>query len=158
MDQRGRIVEIIDERTAMMKMQRNSACASCGKCIGSSSSESQEIIVEVDNTIGAKLGDEVEVSMDQIDVMKALGILYGIPLLGLLIGSVGSYYILKSLGVTSMLEVLSALVGFAFTGLAYLLIRSREGKFRASRKYMPTITRVVIDLNTCSLDGSCEGM
>ena len=66
--------------------------------------------------------------MDQIDVMKALGILYGIPLLGLLIGSVGSYYIFESLGVTSMLEVLSALVGFAFTGLAYLLIKSREGK------------------------------
>ena len=145
MDQRGRIVEIVDERTAMMRMQRNSACASCGKCIGSSSSESQEIIVEVDNSIGAKLGDNVEVSMDQIDVMKALGILYGIPLLGLLLGSVGSYYIF-------------ALVGFAFTGLAYLLIKSREGKFRASRKYMPTVTRVVIDLNTCSLDGSCEGM
>mgnify|MGYP000979300901 FL=1 len=96
--------------------------------------------------------------MDQIDVMKALGILYGIPLLGLLIGSVGSYYVFEMIGVKGMLEVLSALVGFAFTGLAYLLIRSREGKFRASRKYMPTVTRVVIDLNTCSLDGSCEGM
>ncbi len=158
MDQRGRIVEIVDEKTAMMKMQRNSACASCGKCIGSSSSESKEIVVEVDNSIGAKLGDNVEVSMDQIDVMKALGILYGIPLIALLIGSVGSFYILESAGVTNMLEILSALIGFAFTGISYLLIRTRENKFRASRKYMPTVTRVVIDLNTCPVDGSCGDM
>lgn len=158
MDQRGKIVEIIDDRTAMMKMQRNSACASCGKCIGSSSSESQEITVEVDNTIGAKIGDQVEVSMDQIDIMRALGILYGIPLMGLLVGAVGSYYILEAVGIIKGLEVLSALIGFVFTGLAYFFIRSREGKFRASRKYMPTVTRVVIDISAYQVDTTCDSI
>ena len=32
MNQQGFIVEIVDDKTAKMRMQRHSACASCGKC------------------------------------------------------------------------------------------------------------------------------
>ena len=31
MNQQGFIVEIVDDKTAKMRMQRHSACASCGK-------------------------------------------------------------------------------------------------------------------------------
>ena len=61
MNQQGFIVEIVDDKTAKMRMQRHSACASCGKC-AKLTSESQDLIVEVDNQIGAKVGDHVEVS------------------------------------------------------------------------------------------------
>ena len=59
MNQQGFIVEIVDDKTAKMRMQRHSACASCGKC-AKLTSESQDLIVEVDNQIGAKVGDHVE--------------------------------------------------------------------------------------------------
>ena len=47
MNQQGFIVEIVDDKTAKMRMQRHSACASCGKC-AKLTSESQDLIVEVD--------------------------------------------------------------------------------------------------------------
>ena len=58
MNQQGDIVEIVDSVTAKLKLKRYSACVSCGKC--ATTSESKDIIVEVDNTIGAKVGDRVE--------------------------------------------------------------------------------------------------
>src|SRR3712207_586252 len=107
MDQRGYIVEVLDDKTARFQMQRMSACASCGKCIGASNSESMDIIVEVDNTIGGQVGDYVEVSMDHVNVMKAVGIVYGIPLIGLIAGTVGSYYALSGIVGGHKLEVRS---------------------------------------------------
>ncbi|WP_101773072.1 SoxR reducing system RseC family protein [Peptostreptococcus faecalis] len=147
MNQNGYIVEVTSENTAMFKMQRQSACASCGKCFGSKSSESQDIIVEVSNDIGAHVGDHVEVSMDQVNVMKAVGIAYGFPLIALIIGSVGSYYILQAFGLEKSLEVLSFFIGIIFTGAAYYVIKRKDAAMRESKKYMPTVTRILIDLN-----------
>lgn len=148
MDQRGYIIEILDEDIATFKMQRMSACASCGKCIGASNSESKEIMVEVENKIGAKPGQYVEVSMEQINVMRAIFIVYGIPLVALIIGSVSSFYLMKSMGIGgNVQEVISFFVGLVFTGIAYLYIRSKDKSFRDSRKYMPTVTRILIDLD-----------
>ena len=60
MNQQGYIVEIVDSVTAKLKLKRHFACASCGKC--ATTSEEKYIIVEADNTIGAKVGDRVEVN------------------------------------------------------------------------------------------------
>lgn len=59
----------------------------CGKCATTNSAESKEILVEVDNTIGAKVGDHVEVSMDNMNVLKAAVMAYIIPLIALLVGN-----------------------------------------------------------------------
>ena len=56
MNQQGFIIEVVDKKTAKMIMQRHSACASCGKCT-KLSSECQDLVVEVDNSIGAKKGN-----------------------------------------------------------------------------------------------------
>ena len=85
--------------------------------------------------------------MEKVNVMKALGIMYGIPLIALLAGTVGGYYILKNTVGGDMLEIYSMLIGFAFTALAYLGIKLKDAKLRDSREYMPTVTRVMIDLN-----------
>ena len=157
MDQKGYIIDIIDDDIATFKMERLSACASCGKCIGSKNPESKEIIVEVENKIGAKAGQYVEVSMEQIDVMKAIFIMYGIPLVALIIGSVGSFYLLGSIGMDGKkLELISFFVGLVFTGIAYLYIKTKDKSYRERRKYMPTVTRVLIDLNMESLNKKTE--
>ena len=70
MNQQGYIIEIVDEKTARLKMQRHSACASCGKC-QTLSSETKDILVEVDNTIGAKIGDHVEVNIS-VEIISGL--------------------------------------------------------------------------------------
>lgn len=146
MNQQGFIMEIVDDRTAKLKMQRHSACAACGKCATADSSESKEILVEVDNTIGAKVGDHVEVSMDNMNVLKAAVMAYIIPLVALLVGTIGTFYILGAIGITSGVEAISGLVGICLTVICYLYLKKNDKKFRDSREFIPVITRILIDL------------
>ncbi|MGO0882068.1 SoxR reducing system RseC family protein [Clostridioides difficile] len=146
MNQQGFIMEIVDDRTAKLKMQRHSACAACGKCATADSSESKEILVEVDNTIGAKVGDHVEVSMDNMNVLKAAVMAYIIPLVALLVGTIGTFYVLGAIGMTSGVEAISGLVGICLTVICYLYLKKNDKKFRDSREFIPVITRILIDL------------
>lgn len=134
MNQQGYIIEIIDKNTAKLKMKRHSACASCGKCI--TSSESKDIIVEVDNSIGAKVGDFVEVNMDSINVLKATAIVYLFPLAVFMIGTIISYYLFKN-------EVISAVVGLISMSITFLILKKNDKKFRDSKEYIPVVTRII---------------
>ncbi|MGX4598541.1 SoxR reducing system RseC family protein [Faecalimicrobium sp. JNUCC 81] len=141
MNQQGYIIEIVDEKTAKLKMQRHSACASCGKCV--TSSEKKDILVEVENAIGAKIGDHVEVNMDNVKVLKATAFVYLIPLMGLLIGTIGTYFILESLGAKSNIEMISAIVGFLTTFICYIVLNKNDKKFKDSKDFIPTITKIL---------------
>ena len=142
MNQQGYIVEIVDSVTAKLKLKRHSACASCGKC--ATTSEEKDIIVEVDNTIGAKVGDKVEVNMETVNVLKAAFIAYAIPLVALLLGTVGTFYSLKAVNVTSNVEFISGVVGLIFTFISFLILRKNDKKFRGSKEYIPVVTRVIV--------------
>ena len=141
MNEQGYIVEIVDSVTAKLKLKRHSACASCGKC--ATTSEEKDIIVEVDNTIGAKVGDRVEVNMETINVLKAAFIVYTIPLIALLIGTVGTFYILNAINFNRNIEIISAIVGLIFTIIVFLILKKNDKKFRDSKEYIPIVTRVI---------------
>ena len=144
MNQQGYIIEIVDEKTARLKMQRHSACASCGKC-QTLSSETKEILVEVDNTIGAKIGDHVEVNMDNMNVLKATALAYIVPLVFLMLGTIGSYFVLdKLIEVQGIgVEIISGLIGIAMMLISYVILRINDNKFRESRKFIPIITNIL---------------
>lgn len=144
MNQKGYIVEIVDDKTVKIKMQKHSACASCGKC--ASSTDKKDIIVEADNSIGAKLGDYVEVNMDSINVIKAASIAYIIPLIALLGGTIAPYTLLSYMNLKFNIELISGAIGLGLTAITYFIIKGKDSKFRDSRTYIPIITKVV-DMN-----------
>lgn len=144
MNQQGYVMEIVDNKTAKLRMQRHSACASCGKC-KDLSSESKDILVEVDNSIGACIGDYVEVNMENINILKATALAYLVPLAFLLGGTAISYFLLYSL--TSIndieLELISGSIGILLMLVAYIILRNNDKKFRESRKFIPVITKIL---------------
>ena len=144
MNQQGYIIEIVDKKTAKLKMQRHSACASCGKC-QTLSSETKEILVEVDNTIGAKVGDHVEVNMDNMNVLKATALAYLVPLIFLLVGTIVSYFMLDMIISTQgiIVELISGIIGIILMLLSYVILKRNDSKFRDSRKFIPVITKII---------------
>ena len=142
MNQQGFIVEIVDDKTAKMRMQRHSACASCGKC-AKLTSESQDLVVEVDNQIGAKVGDHVEVSMESVKVMKATMLAYILPLVFLIAGTAICFIVLNKIEFKGPIELLSGLSGLLFTFLSYLYLRKNDKKYRESRDYIPVVVRII---------------
>lgn len=145
MNQDGYIVEIIDENTAMLRMMRMSAWAKCNKCV-TVSSESEEILVEVDNSIGAKVGDHVMVSMEHMNILKATFLVYVIPMILLIFGIVGSYYILDGIGFSGVKEVVATIIGIILMALSYIYLKINDKKFRESREYVPVVTKILFDL------------
>ena len=141
MKQNGYVVEIVDNITAKIKMEKHSACAACGKC--ASAADKKDIVVEVDNTIGAKVGDFVELNMDSMNVLKAASIVYLIPLITLLGGTIISFYALKNIDIYMNKELLSGLVGLILTAIVYIIIKQKDSKLRESREYIPVITKVI---------------
>lgn len=146
MNQVGQIVEIVNSDTAMLKMRRMSACAKCGKCKSIGDSESQEIVVEVDNSIGAKVGDTVEVTMDNINILKATALVYVVPLIGLMLGVFVTYFILSSTKITTHIEVISGVMGIIVMLLSYLMLKVNDRKFKESKKFLPRVEKILIDL------------
>lgn len=142
MNQQGFIVEIVDNKTAKMRMQRHSACSSCGKC-AKLSSETQDLLVEVDNQIGAKVGDHVEVSMESMKVMKATMLAYMLPLVFLMIGTSVSFYLLNYISYQGPIEIISGACGLICTLLAYLYLKKNDKKYRDSRDYIPIIVKII---------------
>ncbi|MGL5347604.1 MAG: SoxR reducing system RseC family protein [Peptostreptococcaceae bacterium] len=142
MEQQGYIIEIIDNQTAKLKMQRHSACASCGKC--TTTSEKKDIIVEVDNTIGAKVGDRVVVNMESVNVLKATIIVYAIPLIWLMIGTIATYFTIQSVGITNNIEIISGIVGLILMMAAFFVIKTKDRKYRESREYIPIVTKIIV--------------
>ena len=142
MEQQGYIIEIIDEKTAKLKIQRHSACVSCGKCF--TTSQKKHLVIEVDNSIGAKVGDRVSINMESINILKAVGTAYIFPLISLLMGTIGSYYILQLIDNVKNIEIISSMIGIVIMLLSFFILKKNDNKFRQTRQYIPVITKIIV--------------
>jgi sigma-E factor negative regulatory protein RseC len=118
---------------AEVTVGRTTACDSCGKCmIGK---ENQTVHALVDNPIGAKIGDIVDVEIEFGSMMSASFVAYGIPFLAFFAGALLGYYILGgTFGLNG--NVMGLILGFGFIGISYLVIHAldKKGRFKQSFK------------------------
>jgi sigma-E factor negative regulatory protein RseC len=141
MKQTGVVVGL-DGNIAKVKMQRHTACGDCGAC---QVSESQlKVILDAENTVGAKTGDFVEVDMETMDFLSAVVVVYLFPLISLIVGIFAGYYGFLALGfVDRTAQGLGAVIGILAAALTYLAIRSNENKIKDMKKYKPAISSIV---------------
>ncbi len=133
MDRVGRVVELIDQSTAKVLMQKHTDCGKCGACgLG----RDMDITTLADNNVAANVGDMVEMTMETKNILSAAFIMYTIPLITLLLG-----IFIGSKVFASNTEGLSLILGFAFLVITYFLIKKNEKKY--IKKYKAVITKVI---------------
>lgn len=130
-------------KTAKVLIQRHPICGDCGAC--KMGAEDAKLEVEAINDLGARIGQWVEVDMDENTLLQATFIAYGIPLIALLLGIILGAQLLTVLGLTNHYEIYTALIGFALMSIAFLVIKSKETIIQGKKKYMPTITKITKD-------------
>lgn len=110
-------------------LMKSSACGDCSSCGGC---ETKLVSMDLDNTIGGKVGDIIEVKMDEKQVLKGTAIMYVLPLLGLLLGVVLAHiYQIKYLGEVN--DLMDFGVGLIFLLLTWIIVSKIDKKFNANQ-------------------------
>ena len=127
--------------TAWVRTIRSSACESCSSrnaCQGNESGKEME--VEAINTAGAKAGDRIVINIKTSSLLKATFLLYVFPILAMIAGALVGQTVAVNKG--SDPSGMSALMGFLFFGLAFVIIRITGRRLSKNDSYKPEIIKI----------------
>jgi sigma-E factor negative regulatory protein RseC len=127
--------------TAWVKTTRSSACASCAsKDACQADGGGKEVEVEAINTAHAQVGDRIVLSIQTAALLKATFLLYVFPILAMIGGALLGQRVAVMRGNDP--SGLSALFGFLFFGLAFVVIRITGRRLSTNASYKPEIIKV----------------
>ncbi len=136
----GQVTEVKSE-SVVVRLFRQEACAKCGAC--TAGLESKDMFIEANNICHATEKDWVEIYLEETNFIKAVGIMYGLPLIGLLLGVVIGTFALSGLS-NGMHDLVSFIFGLVGAGIVYVVIHLNESKFKTKR-YRPKAVRIVTE-------------
>lgn len=121
--------------TAKLSVKKVSGCGTnCSSCSGACEQKSE--IVDINNTLGAKPGDFVEISTDANKLFKYMLLIYGVPLICMLIGFVVSFSISQN-------ELYSLFVGILSLALGGFIINRIDKKIGNKAKDLNQMIRIL---------------
>ncbi len=121
-----------------LELLKNEACKSCMAC--TMGAEGKVVTIEAVNKCSAKIGDEVELYLDNQNFLHAVIIMYILPLIALFIGLFVGFLLSKVVPFNA--ELTSITIGFLFTISTYLIIKKNENRFKTA-KFTPVAKRIV---------------
>lgn len=128
-------------RTAWVKTTRSSACESCSsKLVCHVEGGGKEMEVEAINTADARVGDRIVLNIETASLLKATFLLYVFPILAMIAGAVLGQTVAVMRGTDP--SGLSALFGFLFFGLAFIVIRITGRRLSENASYQPEIIKI----------------
>ncbi len=129
MTERG-IVSKIKGNKATVRFDRRSACDKCHMCATTKDGMKVEVVVE--NTLGANVGDFVEVEMGERYVLTAAAIVYVIPLVLVGVG-IGIGTLINELA-QALLALAGLVLGFVIAILLDKLVIRKKKEFCPAMK------------------------
>jgi len=124
------VVVALDKDEAVVRFERSSMCAHCGGCL---TVGEREMETRIENSLSAKVGDQVMVSMQARRLVSASVLAYAVPLSALLLG--------VALG--GMISDVAAIVlGLIGCCAAFLCLRVIDRKIQKNRTYQPIMIAI----------------
>jgi len=118
-------------QTAIIRINKSGLCAHCkAGCM----EQGGYIITEGKNSIGAKAGDTVLLSFDSRIALNATLIVFGLPLLAILLGAFISHYIAIGIGYKDHNKLISIGGGAFLFILSFIPIKIYDKHFKESGK------------------------
>ncbi|MBR6401331.1 MAG: SoxR reducing system RseC family protein [Firmicutes bacterium] len=128
----GKVIEL-EGNKAVVVLERKEACAKCRAC--SAGLKAEEMLIRAENICDARVGDKVEISLEESDFIKAVLIMYGFPFVMFMVGVLGGYYGCIAAGAANA-ELVGFVAGLVLVAVSYGIIKSREEHWR-SGNYIP---------------------
>ena len=101
----------------------------------------QEMDLTVENRLKAEVGDTVEVSISDKAMLKAVFLVYMVPVIGLIVGAFLGEYLAPRYGMDN--AVMSPLLGLGLMGVAFVVVRVVGRRLGTLKEYLPRMVRIV---------------
>ncbi len=142
--EQGKVIEVISFNKAKIQVRRGKQCVGCSQRSLCYPFGSDYMIIEASNPLNARVGDNVEVLFEVVTRNQAIGILYLIPLVFFIIGSVAGNY----LNPLHNKDLSGSLGGIFFLIISFLLIYFyNRGLVRKKPALQPRIIRIIPELD-----------
>jgi sigma-E factor negative regulatory protein RseC len=127
----GKIFKV-EGKTAWIEFTPSSRCSKCGACF--MSQDSGKMILEAENPVEAKVGDWVEVGISPASQTLFPLIIFGVPLLFLVVGIF--------LGIL-ISENMAVILGIVFLTFGFLLLKLIDRYLGKAKKFKNSIIRKI---------------
>ncbi len=132
-EETAQVISVVGN-SARVAMVRSEACGECAAKDMCHSTSENTMEMEVDNPVGAHIGDRVTISLTASDLLRATTLTYMLPAFVMVVGAAIGW----SRTGTDLGALFGAIAGFAASFL-FLYFYSRRG----SSKGAPRITRIL---------------
>lgn len=132
---------VVDTTEGMAKVMVVRAAGCGGNCKSCASCESKEHVVNLPNPLHAKIGDRVEVSANSSRVVRLTLLLYVVPLIFFLVGTILGILLLQDR--VESFELYSFLLGAVFFGLSVIILRVIDRRYGSTNSTQLEITKIL---------------
>lgn len=142
-EEQGVVIDIRGNK-ALVKAEKSPSCENCASreachiTIGTN-----EVVIEAENSVNAKFGDKVVVTIGSATILKTSLMLYLTPIAGLIIGVILGQIIVKQFAIDLNPDLLSGIFGGIFLIIAFFSIRLYGKLLEKKQGFMPVVARVI---------------
>lgn len=137
------IVKKVDGIMAMVAVQKKDACDGCSAKDACSSTSDEEAVLEAINAAKAEVGQTVRISMKPMTYFKGTMLVYGMPLVLFLAGTITGQKIGEEYFIETSSELIAAITGFAALFISLLIIKIWSGKTESRKGSQPVIEEIL---------------
>lgn len=139
------VIEDTSGAKAVVRIRRSSACAHCDSRGACKVISDRDMMVEVDNGVGAQKGDRVEISVPARSLLKLSLLVYFLPIVALVGGAYAGSEFIGPLGPGPTFGAI--MVGGGAMALAFYLLRGFDKRAGSGMSYSPRINRILKSLD-----------
>ena len=135
------VVEKTEGAFAWVRVERTSACASCGSRSKCGVDADEGMVVKAANTAGGRSGDRVRLSMASGSFFKSTFLVYIAPVLALVAGAYTGMTFVRIPGFST--DAASVICGFGAMAVYFILLRRADRRAAPDPSASPRITAVI---------------
>ena len=134
-------VTIVSEEGTWVEATPSAACEGCASRGSCNAVGKERNSVQVINLLDARVGDAVVITFETGSLLKALFLIYMVPILALLVGACAGNWLIAPLWGKDP-SVVSAAAGFICFSAAIWFSKQKAGRMEKQDAYRPKITRI----------------
>ena len=143
-------IEQTERNRAQGRIERSASCSQCESRGACQTVGSKSMVIDVSNSLHAKVGDRVEIGVPTHSFLKLALLVYLLPVIALIIGALLGQAWGHSLALESSLA--AVLVGGLTMGLTFIILRRFDRSTREKKDYQPIMTRIILSAESLSHD------